>query len=148
MGIRPSSPARARKQLASALEAAGILFTYRPDRRLEGVAAYEQYRFEINGPDCVLFIGTKPAWSLGAWYRVERAHIAFYAQQPLWSGISEEAHANGRRSAVKGGASDANKVMAWSAAIYGLLVISVPTSLFALSFWHSAARRFMARSCE
>ncbi|MFZ0660328.1 MAG: hypothetical protein WAM05_16540 [Candidatus Binataceae bacterium] len=75
--LNPKAPPDSAKLIAKALTAAGILFHFEPDIRLAGVATYDTYRLSVNGPDCIIFVGVKPAWSLRAWWDIERAHLSF-----------------------------------------------------------------------
>jgi hypothetical protein len=73
--LDPHNPSLAAKQMAQALTTAGILFVWRPDIRLGGIEAYDNYRFQVNGPDCILFIGKKLPWSMSSALYVERRHL-------------------------------------------------------------------------
>jgi len=113
--LHPSTPPDSALRLATALERAGVPLVWKPDIRLAGIDVHEAYRWPINGPDCILFVGTKPAWSVSAWYETQRAHLLFRAQYPP----------------------NANQIMIWAALIYGLLIFSVPVSLLAFSLRRS-----------
>jgi hypothetical protein len=76
----PHNPPTAAKQLAAALDSAGLRPSWKPDIRLSGIAAEGDYRFPVNGPDCILIIGTKPPWSLHDWWFTETRHFAWYEE--------------------------------------------------------------------
>jgi len=75
--LNTQAPPVSVKRIAKALGAAGIGFNYQPDLRLGGVAAYDTYRLRVDGPDCIIFVGRKPAWNMRAWWRVQSAHLYF-----------------------------------------------------------------------
>lgn len=75
--LNPKQPPLAATQMERALAAAGSPVVWKPDIRLAGIEAYDQYRFAINGPQCVIVIGSKPPWSLRTDTFYLRRYIAF-----------------------------------------------------------------------
>jgi hypothetical protein len=73
--LDPLHPPIAAEQMAHALTMAGISFVWRPDIRLAGIEAYDTFRFQVNGLDCILFIGQKLPWSLSSSLYVQRRHF-------------------------------------------------------------------------
>jgi hypothetical protein len=73
--LDPQHPPIAAEQMAQALTTAGISFVWRPDIRLAGIETYDTYRFKVNGPDGVLFIGRKSPWRISNSLYVERRHL-------------------------------------------------------------------------
>ena len=121
--LDPSRPNQAAKQMAEALDSAGIHFVRRPDIRLGGIAALGEGRFLVDWPQCVLMVGTKPLWSWRVWLETEHQHLRFCSQYPA----------------------DENRVMAWAVFIYALGVFSARVSLLVINLRHFIARRFIAR---
>jgi hypothetical protein len=75
--LDPKQPPLAATQMEHALDAAGIPTVRKPDIRLAGIEAYDQYRFPINDPQCVIVIGSKPSWNLRTDTFYLRRYIAF-----------------------------------------------------------------------
>jgi hypothetical protein len=80
--LDPKQPSLAATQMKRALAAAGILAVWKPDIRLAGIEAYDRYRFPINGPQCVIMIGSKPPWSWRAFLSTEQQFFRFRSQHP------------------------------------------------------------------
>jgi hypothetical protein len=68
---------------AHALNKAGIRFIWKPDIRLNGIAAYDKVRIPVTQPKCIVFIGGKPPWSFKSFWFTERRYLL--AQPPTRS---------------------------------------------------------------
>lgn len=79
--LDPQHPPIAAQQMAYALTNAGISFVWKSDIRLTGIEAYDTYRFNVNGPDCILFIGRKLPWSISNSFYVKRRHLEWRIRQ-------------------------------------------------------------------
>lgn len=118
--LDPEHPPLAAKQMARALTAAGIPLAWKPDIRLAGVEAYDRYRIPINGPQCIIVVGSKPPFSWRSFLYTERQFLRFRSQHPPEPG----------------------SVMYWAAIVYAFLIFVGPLALSIL--WlgsYSASRR-------
>jgi hypothetical protein len=115
--LDPAHPSLAATQMADALAAAGFLASWKPDLRLAGTEVYDRNRFPVNGPQCVIVIGSKPPWSWYVFCHMERQFLRFRSKHPP----------------------DARWVMYQAVIIYAFLIFCAPLAVFVLRFWTNPA---------